>query len=66
MKKQWVLRATALSDAGKEGRFGEKKTPAFEVEGFLPSKRKPATCCGVTNTADNRHITCGFLRGFSI
>ena len=25
--KQWVLRATALSDAGKEWRFGGKKTP---------------------------------------
>lgn len=24
--KQWVLRATALSDAGKEGRFGGKET----------------------------------------
>lgn len=23
--KQWVLRATALSDAGKEGRFGGKE-----------------------------------------
>lgn len=25
--KQWVLRATALSDAGKEGRLGVEKTP---------------------------------------